>query len=156
MAWAPVALAAVSGGMKAFGAYQEGRAQAEAATYNARVLEAQARLQRQQGDARTEDVYRAYLQRRGQQQAAVASSGIDVSEGTPIRLFEMSAANAEADALNTRYQAELQAFASENEARAQMFKARVAKRAGNLRAVTELLAGGGETFGAGKRAGYWG
>ena len=141
MAWAPLVLAAAQAAVKTYGAYQEGRAQAEAAPYNARVLEAQARLQRQQGDARTEDVYRAYLQRRGQQQAAVASSGIDVSEGTPIRLFEMSAANAEADALNTRYQAELQAFASENEARAQMFKARVAKRAGNLAATSELLKG---------------
>lgn len=140
-------LLAIAGTTKAYSEYQQGRAQAEAATYNARLLESQAKLQRQQGDARTEDVYRAYLQRRGQQQAAVASSGIDVSEGTPIRLFEMSAANAEADALNTRYQAELQAFSSENEARAQMFKARVAKRAGNISAAGTLLSTAASVYG---------
>jgi hypothetical protein len=156
MAWAPVALAAVSGVTKAFGAYQQGRAEDQAMTYNARVAEAQAKLARQQGDARVEDVYRSYLQRRGQQQAAVASSGIDTSEGTPIKLFEMSAANAEMDALNTRYNAELEAFNAENQARAYRARARAAKRGANVAAATQLLAAGSDVYGSGKSQKLWG
>lgn len=149
MAWAPVALAAVSGVTKAFGAYQQGRAEEQAMNYNAQVSDAQARLARQQGDSRVEDVYRNYLQRRGQQQAAVSSSGIDTSEGTPIRLFEMSAANAEMDALNTRYNAEMEAFNAENQARAYRARAKAARRATNISVGAQLLSSGSQIYRAG-------
>jgi hypothetical protein len=143
-----IAAIAAAGTTKAIGAFQQGQAEAQMMNYNASLSDAQAKLARQQGDSRVEDVYRSYLQRRGQQQAAVASSGIDTSEGTPIKLFEMSAANAEMDALNTRYNAELEAYNAENQARGYRAKAKAARRAGNISAAAQLISTAAAVAGA--------
>ena len=115
----------------ALGAIQGGKAENIAAQFNvdsARV-EAQAR----------ETAQRTAAQRQlGSIRAGVSKSGATMA-GTPLAVLSESAANAEIDALNTRYSGQREAALYEA-------RGRNAKTAGYVRAGTSLLTGAGRYF----------
>lgn len=106
------------------GALKGGRAESGAAQFNADSarMEAQSR----------ENAQRAAAQRQlGTIRAGVSKSGATM-EGTPLMVLAESAANAEIDALNTRYSGQREAALYES-------RGRNAKTAGYMRAGTSLL-----------------
>ena len=115
----------------ALGAIGAGKAENSAAQFNADSarMEAQAR----------ETAQRTAAQRQlGSIRAGVSKSGATM-EGTPLAVLSESAANAEIDALNTRY-------SGQREAALYASRGRNAKTAGYMRAGTSLLSSAGRYF----------
>lgn len=140
--------------MQAVGAIQQGnaqaaqyQAQAQANEYNARIQRMQAEAAGQQWSAR-EDAQRSAARRvLGQQLAATAESGVALN-GTASDLFRQSLVNAEQDALNVRYEGELNrigllnnAALSDYEAASARKAASAARKAGYLSAAAAIAGG---------------
>jgi hypothetical protein len=156
MLWTTVATAAVA----AYGAYQQGQAQeanlkyqAESDRYNRDIQARNATLARQQAGAREEAQRRRAKQFMGEQQAQLSQAGAGLS-GSYADVIGQSAADAELDALNIRYEGELQAMGlleqsqqSELSARVNRINARQAGRAGNTAAASTLLSGASNAYG---------
>lgn len=113
----------------ALGAIGQGRAASDAANYNARLAEMEAASkERAQRDASQRQLAGI--------RASLGKSGA-TSAGTPLLVLADSAANAEIDALNTRYGGALQSS---------IYRASGAdaRRAGAIRAGASLLTGFGQ------------
>lgn len=113
------------------GAIQGGKAEQSAANFNAAsaAQEAQAR----------ENAQRTQAQRQlGTIRAGVSKSGATM-EGTPLAVLSESAANAEIDALNTRY-------SGQRESALYTARGQNARTAGYMRAGTSLLSSAGKYF----------
>ena len=122
---------AVGTGLAVVGAIQGGKAEGAAADFNARSaqMEAQSR----------ENAQRAQAQRQlGMIRANVSKAGATM-EGTPLAVLSESAANAEIDALNTRY-------SGQRESALYSVRGQNARIAGYLRAGTSLLSSAGKYF----------
>jgi len=141
----------------AVSSYQQGKAQAAAYTYNAKVAEENrkialnnAAMERQTGleEARRQRI--STLQAIGKQEVALAANGVDVSYGTSLDLIEDTAMLGELDALTIEYNSEKKALNYEieaqnyaNEANLALFSARNARTAGTISAIS----GGLKTIG---------
>jgi hypothetical protein len=124
-------LGTVGTGLGVIGAIQGGKAEAGAAQYNADAARAEAQSR--------ETAQRAAAQRQlASIRAGVAKSGAMMA-GTPLAVLSESAANAEIDALNTRYSGQREAALYES-------RGRNARTAGYLRAGTSLLSSAGKYF----------
>lgn len=112
--------------VSAVGAMNAGKAESNAATYNAEMA---------RRDASSKEAAQRVQQQRqlSNIRASVGKSGATMA-GTPLMVLAESAANAEIDALNTRY-------SGVAESNLQMSRAKNARTAGNLRAGTSLLSG---------------
>ena len=119
-------LPAIATGLAVVGAIQGGKAEASAAQFNADAARREA--------ASREAAQRTAAQRQlGSIRAGVSKSGATM-EGTPLAVLSESAANAEIDALNTRYSGQREAALYES-------RGQNARTAGYLRAGTSLLTG---------------
>lgn len=119
-------LGAVGTGLSVVGAIQGGKADASANQFNADAARREA--------ASREAAQRTAAQRQlGSIRAGVSKSGATM-EGTPLMVLSESAANAEIDALNTRYSGEREGALYDS-------RARNARTAGYMRAGTSLLTG---------------
>ncbi len=122
-------LAAAGTAVAAYGSIQQGKAAQKAANYNAEssILEGQSRENAQRADSQ-----RSLARIR----ANIGKSGA-TSAGTPLLVLAESAANAEIDALNTRFTASRQA---------DVYRAggANARTQGNIMAGTSLLQGAGK------------
>ena len=117
--------------MGILGAIQGGKAESQAAQYNAESARREAQSR--------ENAQRTAAQRQlGSIRAGVSKSGATMA-GTPLAVLSESAANAEIDALNTRYSGQREASLYEA-------RGRNAKTAGYMRAGTSLLSGAGKYF----------
>lgn len=108
-------LAGATAAVGAAGAIKQGQAQAAsykseqaAANYNATIQAQNATTARQQSNAREEVQRRQTRQFLGRQAAAIGQSGTGLG-GSNADVYGQSAANAELDALNIRYEGELDA-----------------------------------------------
>lgn len=125
-------VAAVAGSLvQAGGARAQGKAAEASANYNAHstLVESQSREKAQRDQA---------ARQLGTMRAAIGKSGA-TSEGTPLLVLAESAANAEIDALNTRYTGQRQADIY----RAQGANAR---KQGNITAGASLLTAASKIF----------
>ena len=115
----------------AVGAIQGGKAENSAAQFNAQSarMEAESRENAQRAQAK---------QQLGAIRAGVSKSGATM-EGTPLAVLSESAANAEIDALNTRYSGQREAALYEA-------RGKNARTAGYMRAGTSLLSSAGKYF----------
>lgn len=119
-------LGAVGTGLSVVGAIQGGKADASANQFNADAARREA--------ASREAAQRTAAQRQlGSIRAGVSKSGATM-EGTPLMVLSESAANAEIDALNTRYSGQREGALYDS-------RARNARTAGYMRAGTSLLTG---------------
>lgn len=111
----PITIALVAtAATQAVGAIAEGQAQKEAYKaqanvneYNAKVSEMNAQIARNNASVREEALRRKSRQVLGQQRGAIAQAGIAFS-GSALDIIEQSSVMAELDALNTRYEGDLQ------------------------------------------------
>lgn len=122
-------LAAAGTAVAAYGSIQQGKAAQKAGEYNAQsaLLEAQSRENAQRADA---------ARNQARIRANIGKSGATTA-GTPLMVLAESAANAEIDALNTRYTANRQA---------DVYRAggANARSQGNIMAGTSLLQAAGK------------
>lgn len=126
---AGTALASAGTALGAIGALSQGRAAGAAGDYNARLAQAEAESRERAQRAESE-------RRMGNLRASIGKSGA-TSAGTPLLVLAESAANAEIDALNTRYGGAVQSSLYRS-------AASDARRAGTIRAGTSLLTGYGQ------------
>lgn len=91
------------------------KSQAQANAYNADMARQNAQVAAEQGNANEETQRRHARIIEGQQRAAIAEAGIG-TDGSAGDLYEQSASNAEMDALNIRYGAQLQSAGFTNQA----------------------------------------
>lgn len=114
------------------------------AQYNSKVAENNAQAERQRAS------YEANLQREnvrrviGAQRAAGASSGLDITSGTPVAVLGDTAKAGEMDVLARLYAGESAGVAYENDARRMRAEGKAAKTAGFINAGTNLLSGFGK------------
>ena len=124
-------LSTVGTAVGALGAIQGGKAEASSAQFNADSARQEA--------ASREAAQRSAAQRQlGSIRAGVSKSGATM-EGTPLAVLSESAANAEIDALNTRYSGQREAALYEA-------RGKNARTAGYMRAGTSLLSSAGKYF----------
>jgi hypothetical protein len=124
-------LGTIGTAVSAVSALSAGRAESGAAQFNADAARQEA--------ASREAAQRAQAQRQlGSIRAGVAKSGARM-EGTPLAVLSESAANAEIDALNTRYSGQREGALYDS-------RARNARTAGYMRAGTSLLTGAARYF----------
>lgn len=145
--------------MQALPILVEGKQAQRAAEFNAATMEAEARIARQQGAAREEAQRRRAREFLGTQRAAAGQAGVGLG-GSIGDVLEQSATEAELDALNIRYESNLQALGMENQAAITRWQGKEAKRAARARAVATVISGaaqygqgGGFNFGKSGSAG---
>jgi len=160
MAALPLVLALASTAVGVVSAINASNAQAagyesqkQAADYNATIQSQNAAVARQQAGAREEAQRRQARQVLGEQRAALSQAGIGLA-GSAADVYGQSAANAELDALNIRYEGELdargllaQSELTRYEGKVAGMNAKSAKSAGRLDAASALLAGGTKAYG---------
>ena len=148
-------LSGVSGVTSAVGAFTGGRAQADAAAYqaavarnNQTVAESNAAYALQAGKIAEQAQRQKTAQLVGAQRAQMAASGVDISSGTPLNLQQSQQQVGELDALTIRNNAMRQAYgyqvqASDFGANAGMLDmtAKNARTAGTIGALSSLVGG---------------
>lgn len=156
LGWATAATAVIG----AYSAYQGGKstgaaykASAKSDEYNAEIQRQNAAVSRQQAGAREEAQRRQARQVLGEQRAALSQAGTGLA-GSAADVYGQSAAAAELDALNIRYEGELQARGllaqselSTFEGGVNKMRGKSAKQAGYLDAASSLLTGGSKAYG---------
>lgn len=144
----------------AVGAIQQGNAQAEASRYNAKVSTMNAEMSRrrakdaQERGAREEQQKRAQIAAlKGQQIAAMAANGVDLTFGSPLDTIADTAMLGELDALTIRkntareaYDYEVQAVNGQADANLSRMNANASQTAGYLNAAGTLLGGASTAY----------
>lgn len=151
MAAAVPFLPLISAGVTAVGALMSASAASNAAKYNAAVAERNAKIARQQAAAEEERSRLDAMRKLGSIRAGYGASGVAM-EGTPLKVLEDSAMEAELDALTIRYNGELKAMGFESDAALERKRASSAMTTGIFKAGSALLTGAGKTYGAGSTA----
>jgi hypothetical protein len=157
------AIGIIGGVVSAMGAIQQGKAQADAANYQAQVARnneiialQQAAYTRQEGAAKAQQQDLQSAQLIGKQKATLGASGVDIESGSPLEIQASQASLARLDALTVQSNAERKAWGFDVEATNQKAQAGLyhmqaanAKKAATLAAFSSLLGG------FGKFAGKW-
>lgn len=130
----------------AVGAIAQGQQAKAAADYNAKVDEQNATLTGQQANQREEVFRREARQTLGRQRAALAESGTGLS-GSGADIIEDSALNLELDALNIRYQGELEARGLIEQAKMTKLEGRQRRANAGLQAAGSILGGVAKGYG---------
>jgi len=134
------AVSAIVGAMSAMDAAE---AQKQAADYNADVMDAQAQSERDAASFEENRQREEASKLRARQRVAYASSGVDLSEGTPLEVLGQQAGEMEMDAMAIRYNGELKAKQSESQAAIYRMQGAQAKKAGLANAGSSLMTGVG-------------
>jgi len=149
----------------AFGAIQQGNAQAEASRYNGKVADMNAEMSRRRAKDAQERGAREEQQKRqqiaglkGQQIAAMAANGVDLTFGSPLDTIADTAMLGELDALTIRknagreaYDHEVAAVNGKADANLSRMNADASQTAGYLNAAGTLLGGASKAYSDFKR-----
>lgn len=129
------------------------QSQAQAAQYNATIERQRADAALQQADAQEEQSRRNSRKVIGAQRAALVENGIGLDSGTGSDLVQDSTLNAEMDALNIRYQGQLNARGFNAQAALDDYSSEAAKSradsaltAGFFGAASSVLTGAGDYY----------
>ena len=148
MAWfaalAP-ALTAASTVVAVGSTIQAGKAASDAAEYNAKLSEQEAKAANDQAAREEEALRRQNVGFLGKQRAALAEAGLGYG-GTTGLLADQSAVLAELDALNIRYAGQNRGQGLLSQAAASRFSGKQAKTSSYSMAGSQLLAGGSKTY----------
>lgn len=147
IAIAGVAIAAVSAGVGAYSAIQQGKAQEDAAKYSAAVDRNNAILASQKSQYEADRQRKRNLILRGKQQAAYAKSGVEIT-GSPEDVMFDSAIEGNLDILATRYAGEISTRDYEGRARLQDLRGSQAASSSYFNAGSSILSGAGQAASA--------
>lgn len=127
--------------LTAVNALNEGKQAKRAKDYNADVMESEAAIAMQQGGAREDQNRRRAREFMGTQRASAAQAGVGLG-GSIGDVLGDSAAEAELDSLNIRYESNLQSLGMKNQAAMTRWEGKELKRQAKVKAVTSLITGG--------------
>jgi hypothetical protein len=130
----------------AVGAIAQGQQAKNAADYNAKVDEQNATITRQQANQREEIFRKEARQNLGRQRAALAESGVGMG-GSGADIIKDSALNMELDALNIRYQGDLEARGLVEQAKMSRLEGRQRRANAGLQAAGSILGGVSKRYG---------
>lgn len=140
---ASLIMTGLGAGVSAYGAYQQGQAQAAAMESQASIYEAQAADARKRA-AREERLMREQGERvKGRQRAVLGASGVSLSTGSPQDLLADTQRSIEMDAWTIRENAGREAWGYQSQAKVSRAGASNAKQAGLFGAGANLLTGAG-------------
>lgn len=132
------ALATVASGVvSAAGAMSAGKAQANAANYEAQLADRNAKIARNQAEAEQEDQRRENIRQRGAIRAAYGASGIEMA-GSPLDVLSDTALEQELDVARIGYRGELKAIGEADKAEMARVSASNAKQAGAIGAISAI------------------
>lgn len=94
-------LMVASSAVSAIGALQQGQQQKAYANYQAAQAEADAKAERDAAEIHADKIRKAAKLQAGEARAALAGSGVDVGQGTPVDINSSIYKNAEEDAWTT-------------------------------------------------------
>lgn len=134
-------------GMAAYGQYQAGKSAEEVAEYNARVQENQAKREEYAAGYEADMLADRGKKLRAKQRVAYAKAGV-TSAGTPLLVFEETAAEIAQDVAMTRWGGTQRASYYRSAAGISLMKGRSAYRAGVIGAGTSLLSGASSSLSA--------
>lgn len=140
-------VAIASTAMQVMGQIQAGKAQQEAANYNAQIARQNAVMARQQAE---EEERRFRVQTRkelGSMRTGYGASGVTI-DGAPMDVLEDAAYIAELDALTIRQKGRQQSLAYQNEARLQKLQGSAARTNSYFGAASSVLAAGSKMYSA--------
>jgi hypothetical protein len=143
---AMIGLSVVSTAISAIGAVSQGNAAQAAAEANARNLEETASIEERQGRTAADRERRKGMIARGQTIAALAASGVDVQQGTPLELLGEQAKETEFQALQAKFERDDRAWSL----RQQALQARQQGAAAQAAATSSAI---GTAIGGAARAG---
>lgn len=92
---------AAAAAVSTIGALQQGQQQKDYANYQAAQAKADAKAERDAAEIHADKIRKAARLQAGQARAAIAGSGVDVGEGTPVDINSSIYGNAEEDAWST-------------------------------------------------------
>lgn len=101
---------AVSGGINAYGQYQQGKFMEEQADYNAQVAEQNAEAAEVAGGDRAADIRERGRAIRSRQRSVGAATGLEVGSGTSLDLLMDTAMGSELDAQTAIYNSQQDAY----------------------------------------------
>jgi hypothetical protein len=146
-------LTIASTAMSTVGAIQQGQAasanaqaQQNAANYNAQVAENNARSVREQANAKEETIRRNTRIEQGRARAGMSQSGLGMT-GSLLDVYDQSALFSEMDALNTRYDGEMQARGLMGQAAQERYAGSVAQMNGKAAVTSSYLNAGAAVLG---------
>ena len=156
-----IALTLASTVIGAAGQIQQGKAQAAASNYNAKVAEMNATLADrrardalERGKIEEQQKRQEISQLKGRQKAAMAANGVDLTFGSPLDTIVDTAVLGELDALTVRrnaareaYDHEVQGVNNRSDATLNRMNAKAAKTGGYLAAAGTVLGGAGKAYG---------
>lgn len=132
--------------MSAYGSYQEGKAENEAAKFNANMEEQKAKDAKERGLADEATHARKVAQLKGAQRAQWAADGVDLSSGTPSEIFEQTAEWGERDRQTIEHNTEREIWTHRQQANLYRAQGKNAKRAGTIGAFSSILTGSANTM----------
>lgn len=151
MAWAPLVLAAVGGVMAAKGQMDAGRAQQEAANFNAKQDEIEAAQTRDAYRDQAEKIRRMGRAQASEAKAAYSASGVSVGSGTPVLINDQIQNDTESDAYNTILTGNRRADSLEAQAAMSRRSGASMAKVGQRAATGSLLSTAGSTYSAWKK-----
>src|SRR3972149_6092298 len=141
------AIAALGTIVSAYAAYQSGQQQAKALDYQAKVARNQATAAQQAAQVAAENARERNRRVLASQRARIGASGVIGSEGSSLLVQLESAEQAALEEARIRYGGEVQATGLESAERLRRFEAGASRRAGTLGAGASLLQGAGTGYG---------
>lgn len=145
MAFLVAALPWVSAAVGAVGAIQQGQQARVTADYNAKQEEVSADVARRNAAAREDAQRREARKFLGRQRAAIAESGTGFG-GSATDIMIESAMDAELDALNIRYQGDLEARGLTEQAKLTRLEGKQRQANYGLQAVSSVLNGASKAY----------
>lgn len=129
----------LSTGLKVFGIMRESDEQAQAAMYNAQIMQQRAHLAQQAGELEAKHLQKAKTSMEGKQRAGYARSGVSSLSGSPLAVIADTAAQYEIDIASTRYNAKVQSMQYMSQSRQDELMARNIRSAGKTKVFSTLL-----------------
>ncbi len=127
-------------------AISQGVAANQAAQFNAKIAERNARLARANAQAEASIVKTQTDRKAGAARAAYGASGVTL-EGSPLEVVSQIVADGELDRLTTLYQGNLEAAGFQTTAQVERASGRAALRAGVVNGASSFLLGGAYAYG---------
>lgn len=131
----------IAAGVSAYGSYESGQSQKEAAEYNAEVQRNAAKAEIQSGNIKAQEMRDKARRIAGTQAATFGAAGLDTTSGTPSDIITETRMFGELDALRAINNAESAAYGLKAQSELDLFQGRAAARGGMLTAGGTLLAG---------------
>lgn len=147
MAFLPMVLSLAGTAMSAVGQMNAGKAEAQAARYNAQVNEMNAAAERDKSAVEAEDFRRQNARKLASSIAARGASGVDIGSGTPLMVSEDVVREIELGASRIGHEGAAKSTAYKNQATLDRARAKNASSAGRIMAGATLLSGAGSILG---------